>query len=59
MKRNACAFYTNILTMFHDQALFYPISYETNNVIYQPSLKDFAPRASEYDIPYAQMAKEK
>lgn len=51
--------YTDILTMFHDQALFYPISYETNNVIYQPYLKDFAPRASEYDIPYAQMATEK
>ncbi|WP_369379535.1 nickel ABC transporter substrate-binding protein [Lysinibacillus fusiformis] len=50
--------YTDILTMFHDQALFYPISYETNNVIYQPYMKDFAPRASEYDIPYAQMDKE-
>ncbi|CAM5234626.1 Nickel ABC transporter, nickel/metallophore periplasmic binding protein OS=Lysinibacillus sphaericus OX=1421 GN=LS41612_12280 PE=4 SV=1 [Lysinibacillus sphaericus] len=47
--------YTDILIMFHDQALFYPISYETNNVIYQPYMKDFVPRASEYDIPYAQM----
>ena len=51
--------YTDILTTFHDQALFYPISYETNNVIYHPYMKDFAPRASEYDIPYAQMDKEK
>ena len=51
--------YTDILTKFHDQALFYPISYESNNVIYQPYMKDFAPRASEYDIPYAQMEKEK
>ncbi|MFE3572897.1 nickel ABC transporter substrate-binding protein [Lysinibacillus sp. NPDC059133] len=47
--------YKDILTMFHDQALFYPISYETNNVIYHKYLKDFNPRASEYDIPYAQM----
>lgn len=47
--------YTDILTAFHDQALFYPISYETNNVIYHDYVKDFAPRASEYDIPYAQI----
>jgi len=47
--------YKDILTIFHDQALFYPISYETNTVIYHKNMKDFNPRASEYDIPYAQM----
>ncbi|MFF2177697.1 nickel ABC transporter substrate-binding protein [Lysinibacillus sp. NPDC058147] len=47
--------YKDILTMFHDKALFYPISYETNTVIYHKNMKDFNPRASEYDIPYAQM----
>ncbi|MGN4125412.1 nickel ABC transporter substrate-binding protein [Lysinibacillus sphaericus] len=52
-------YYTDILTMLHDQALFYPISYETNNVIYHDYVKDFLPRASEYDIPYAQMDVEK
>jgi len=39
----------------HDEALFYPISYETNNVIYQKSLQKFVPRAAEYDIPYTIM----
>ncbi|QDQ03470.1 nickel ABC transporter, nickel/metallophore periplasmic binding protein [Lysinibacillus fusiformis] len=48
-------YYKDILTMLHDQALFYPISYETNNVIYHEYVKDFLPRASEYDIPFAQM----
>ena len=51
--------YTDILTIFHDQALFYPISYETNNVIYHDYVKDFSPRASEYDIPFAQIDLEK
>ncbi|MGE7090412.1 nickel ABC transporter substrate-binding protein [Lysinibacillus sp. NPDC048646] len=48
-------YYKDILTMLRDQALFYPISYETNNVIYHEYVKDFLPRASEYDIPFAQM----
>lgn len=48
-------YYKDILTMLHDQALFYPISYETNNVIYHEYVKDFLPRASEYDIPFAKM----
>ncbi|MED3931681.1 nickel ABC transporter substrate-binding protein [Priestia megaterium] len=47
--------YKEILTTMHDEALFYPISYETNNVIYQKSLQKFVPRASEYDIPYTIM----
>ncbi|MEH7532076.1 nickel ABC transporter substrate-binding protein [Priestia megaterium] len=47
--------YKEILTTMHDEALFYPISYETNNVIYQKSMQKLVPRASEYDIPYTIM----
>lgn len=47
--------YNEILTTMHNEALFYPISYETNNVIYQKSIQEFVPRASEYDIPYTIM----
>jgi nickel transport system substrate-binding protein len=43
--------YRSILTMLHEQAAFYPVSYETYIAVYQERVTGFTPKASKYDFP--------
>lgn len=43
--------YTNILTSLHDQAAFYPVSYETYIAVYHKNITGLIPQASKYDFP--------
>lgn len=49
------ALYKEILTRLHEEALYLPLTYESNKAIYNKSLKgvEFAP--SQYEVPFAKM----
>ncbi|MDF2959517.1 MAG: sodium:proton antiporter [Paenibacillus sp.] len=43
--------YKSILTNIHEQAVFYPISYESNIAVYQKNVTGLTPTASKYMFP--------
>ncbi|MBD0384232.1 nickel ABC transporter substrate-binding protein [Paenibacillus sedimenti] len=45
--------YKSILTSFHEQVAFYPISYETFIAVYQKNVSGIVPKASKYDFPFS------
>lgn len=54
-EKQRATLYKDVLTELNKEALFFPLSYETNLVITQPTMKNFKPSSSEYDLPYQQM----
>lgn len=54
-EKQRATLYKDVLTELNEEALFFPLSYETNLVITQPTMKNFKPSSSEYDLPYQQM----